>query len=268
MGYIYINNQVNEVVSVSYNNQVIDLKPLHYRDQPFKVFFESIDRINSIPLNENLLIDLHDNKADSIEVLEYVLDESGELRYTEKEIKNLPLQVINKKYFISMEENLASLLSSKIEEFNYYGIEIVVTNQGKTQSHLFVYKRENSFEPFSTDTIPLSLIGDIFKEIIDSESTDISFIALDLNEFSSYNPERHLYDYKVPVLIEDLESLVKKQLIVDSNMNGILIRIESMNFVSDKKCHIRLIKTNHKLEVITYNFTLEYDNNNWSRKAK
>ncbi len=255
MGYMSINSQINETISISFDNKSYDLKELEFREEPFKVFFEEYSKIPLIPENTNILIDFHDLKVDQIEVLDYLLDEEGHFRFTEKEIVTLPLEGINTDYFLKLSPHPAMYLSSTMETHVYRGLELVITSDGSTQSYLFVFQTETGFDL----TEPNEVTPEVAYEVSDLSilyvlaiesiigvdpalNQDMTYIAVNFDTIEGLTDDiRHameiyLSKYKLPIIDESYETLVEKNMVIDDQyIEGILIEFDSFVHVSENE---------------------------------
>jgi len=282
IGYVYMDDRVSEMVTVSYDNKNFDLKELELREEPFKVFFEDYSKIPMIPVNTNMLIDFHDLKVDKIEVLDYLLDEQGHLRYTEKEIVSLPLQGINNDYLLTLSPHPAMYLSSTIETHVYRGIEMVVTSADRAQSYLFVFQTETGFEltepnevtPKNVEdelSLPYALAIDSIIGVDPALNHEMTYIAVNfdnlgyMTEAIQESIEIYLSKYQVPVINESYATLVEKNMLIDDDyIKGILIDFDSIIYVADDEFLIEASKFKSGLGAVGVEVILKKVDGVWS----
>ena len=282
IGYMYMNNRVSEMVTVSYDNKKFDLKELELREEPFKVFFEDYSKIPMIPVNTNMLIDFHELEVDKIEVLDYLLDEQGHLRYTEKEIVSLPVEGINDDYFLKLSPHPAMYLSSAMETHVYRGIEMVITSANSAQSYLFVFQTETGFEftesngVTSEDTeeelsLPYALAIDSIIGVDPALNHDMTYIAVNFDNMENMTEaiqdsiEIYLSKYQVPIINESYATLVEKNMLIDDDfIKGILIDFDSIVYVSDDELIIEASKFKSGLGAVGVEIILKKVDDVWS----
>ncbi|MEK4509024.1 hypothetical protein [Paenibacillus sp. FSL K6-2524] len=78
---------------------------------------KSASELPYIKKNAEFHIEFKGAAPDSIEMLDYVLDASGDIKYTEKEIKVVPFELENKKGSFVLDTNLATGLSSNSADY-------------------------------------------------------------------------------------------------------------------------------------------------------
>jgi len=282
IGYVYTNNRVSEMVTVSYDNKNFDLKELELREEPFKVFFEDYSKIPLIPVNTNMLIDFHELNVDKIEVLDYLLDEQGHFRYTEKEIVSLPVQVINNDYFLTLSPHPAMYLSSMMETHVYRGIEMVITSADSAQSYLFVFQTETGFELVEPNevtpevveeelSLPYALAIDSIIGVDPALNHEMTYIAVNFDNLGNMTEaiqesiEIYLSKYQVPIINESYATLVEKNMLIEENyINGILIDFDSIVYISDNELLIQASKFKSGLGAVGVEVILKKVDGVWS----
>jgi len=282
IGYMYMSNRASEMVTVSYDNKNFDLKELELREEPFKVFFEDYSKIPMIPENTNMLIDFHDLTVDKIEVLDYLLDEQGHLRYTEKEIVSLPVEGINTDYFLTLKPHPAMYLSSTMETHVYRGIEMVITNADSAQSYLFVFQTETGFEFTEADettpigiedelALPYALTIDSIIGVDPALNHEMTYIAVNFDNMKNMTEdiqesiESYLSKYQVPIINESYATLVEKNMLIEENyINGILIDFDSIVYVSEDELLIEGSKYKSSLGAVGVEVVLKRVDGVWT----
>ena len=78
---------------------------------------KNLEDLPYVELNEKIIIETENFQTKEFEIFDYILTESGELRYDEKTVQTSVVPVNDGKATITLSNNLASSLSSNSEDY-------------------------------------------------------------------------------------------------------------------------------------------------------
>ena len=117
------------------------------REDTFKVLMKGSPTLSYIKLGNKIQIKFIDSSVpDKVKMLDYILNEDGTAKYTEKAIKTIPIKFENKKAEIILEQNLASMLSSNSADYekgaSIRGFRLVCSWGNNECEYAFVIKSD------------------------------------------------------------------------------------------------------------------------------